>query len=260
MAALPSPEPAGAVESALEGPVVVVLPVHDEEHAIADVLARVPTVAWGRPVRVVVVDDGSSDRSAWLAARAHADVVAHDRNRGLGAAVRTGFARARELDAWAVAFLDADGEYDPGELDALLAPIAAGEADYVVGTRFGGRIDRMLVHRRLGNRAFTALTRRCAGVPLTDANSGFRALSGASLAVAEVLHDYNYAQILTIDLVGKGMRYAEVPISYRWRDSGRSFVTPGRYLRHVLPAMARATWRARRARRVARGARGVAGV
>jgi glycosyltransferase involved in cell wall biosynthesis len=227
-------------------PVVVVLPVHDEEASIGAVLDRVPTTALGRPVRIVVVDDGSTDRSAWLATRAHADVVAHGRNRGLGAAVRTGFERARDLDAWAVAFLDADGEYDPAELEELLAPIADGRADYVVGTRFGGRIDRMLPHRRLGNRAFTALTRRCARVPLTDANSGFRALSERSLGVAEVLHDYNYAQVLTIDLVGKGMRYAEVPISYRWRGSGRSFVTPGRYLRRVLPAMARATWRARR--------------
>src|SRR5687768_3286561 len=135
-------------------PVVVVLPVHDEEASISSVLDRVPTTAVGRPVRVVVVDDGSTDRSAWLAARAHADVVAHPRNRGLGAAVRTGFERARDLDAWAVVFLDADGEYDPGELEALLVPIEGGQADYVVGTRFGGRIDRMLPHRRLGNRAF----------------------------------------------------------------------------------------------------------
>ena len=221
-------------------PVVVVLPVHDEAATVAAVVARVPEEVGGHAVEVVVVDDGSTDGSADAALAAGAKVVAHDRNRGLGAAVRTGLAEARRRGAVAAAFLDADGEYDPAELPALLAPILAGEADYVVGSRFAGTIESMLRTRRAGNRAFTLLTSVVAGRRLTDAQSGFRALGREALAHARIAHDYNYAQVLTLDLLGKGFRYAEVPIRYRWRANGRSFVTLGRYARKVLPAMAAA--------------------
>jgi hypothetical protein len=148
---------------------------------------------------------------------------------------------ARNADAWAAAFLDADGEYDAGEVDRILAPIASGEADYVVGSRFGGTIEAMLRRRRVGNRVLTALTSLLARQRITDAQSGYRALSRDALGCVEIAHDYNYAQVLTLDLLGKGFRYAEVPIRYRRRANGRSFVTPGRYLRLVLPAMVRAT-------------------
>lgn len=87
---------------------------------------------------------------------------------------------------------------------------------------------------------FTRLTSLLARQPIADAQTGFRALGRAALAVADIAHDYNYAQVLTLDLAGKGLRYADVPIRYRRRAQGRSFVTPGRYMRHVLPAMARA--------------------
>ena len=224
-----------------DGPVVVVLPVHDEAPTIADVIERVPSTVAGRRVEVVVVDDGSTDGSAELAVAAGAKVLDHDRRRGLGAAVRTGLTHARAEQAWAAAFLDADGEYDPAELDRLLAPIVDGTADYVVGSRFAGTIEDMLPQRRAGNRVLTACTSLLARRRLTDAQSGFRALNADALAVATIDHDYNYAQVLTLGLVRRGMRYAEVPIRYRRRVHGRSFVTPGRYLRHVLPAMVRAS-------------------
>jgi hypothetical protein len=73
-------------------------------------------------------------------------------------------------------------------------------------------------------------------LPVTDGQSGFRALSWQAAADAELIHDYNYAQVLTLDLVAKGYAYAEVPISYQYRCSGRSFVRLVPYLRHVIPA------------------------
>ena len=77
---------------------------------------------------------------------------------------------------------------------------------------------------------------------LTDGQSGFRAFSPAAIAAAEVVHDYNYAQVLTLDLLAKGFTYAEVPIRYSFRSTGTSFVSPGRYLRKVLlPCIASST-------------------
>jgi glycosyltransferase involved in cell wall biosynthesis len=194
----------------------------------------------GHPVHVLVVDDGSTDDTGVQAAAAGAEVVRHPTNRGLGAAVRTGFEAATTLGPAAVAFCDADGEYAPEELADMVAPVLAGDADYVVGSRFAGRIERMHPHRRLGNRVLTAWVRWTARRrDLTDGQSGYRALSPAAARDAEIVHDYNYAQVLTLDLLAKGYRYAEVPVSYRFRETGRSFVRLGRYLARVLPAVHR---------------------
>jgi glycosyltransferase involved in cell wall biosynthesis len=230
--ATPVPGPAAG-----PGPVVLFLPAHDEEATVAAVVGRVPQLVCGRRVECLVVDDGSGDRTGELAAAAGATVLDTGANRGLGAAVRTGLAAAVRRGAAAVAFCDADGEYDPQELDRLVAPILEGRADYVVGSRFAGEIRRMLPHRRVGNRLLTRLLGWVARAPIGDAQSGYRALSWAAAADAEVVHDYNYAQVLTLDLLAKGYRYLEVPIGYRFRTVGRSFVRPLTYLRRVAPAV-----------------------
>jgi uncharacterized membrane protein YbhN (UPF0104 family) len=220
-----------------EAPVVLFLPAHDEEATVADVVRRAPATVAGHPVHVLVVDDGSTDATAARARAAGAEVLSLPENRGLGAAVREGLRAAVDRDAVAVAFCDADGEYAPEELDVLVAPLLAGEADYVVGSRFGGTITSMRPHRRVGNVALTRLLSFVARRPLSDGQSGYRALSGAAAADAEVIHDFNYAQVLTLDLLAKGWRYAEVPITYGFRTQGRSFVRPGAYLRAVTPAV-----------------------
>ena len=221
------------------GPVVLVLPAHDEEATVAAVVARAPAEVAGREVRVLVVDDGSRDATAARAASAGAEVVAVGANRGLGAAVRRGLAEAVARGAAAVAFCDADGEYAPEELGEMLAPVLAGEADYVVGSRFAGRIEHMRPHRRAGNLVLTRLLAAAARTRISDGQSGYRALSRAAAADAEIVHDFNYAQVLTLDLLGKGYRYAEVPIRYRFREHGRSFVRLLPYLRRVVPAVHR---------------------
>jgi glycosyltransferase involved in cell wall biosynthesis len=218
---------------------VLVLPARNEAPRLAAVLARVPAEVAGRPVAIIVVDDGSTDGTADVALGGGAKVVAHEQNVGLGAAVRTGFRAALTLGPAVVAFCDADGEYAPEELHWLVAPILAGAADCVVGSRFRGDIRRMLAHRRFGNRVLTMALAWIARRPITDVQSGYRALSAWAASAAEIVHDYNYAQVLTLDLLGKSARYSEVPISYAFRDSGRSFVRLGRYLHRVGPAVYR---------------------
>ena len=218
-------------------PVVLFLPAHDEEPTVGTVVARAPAAVRGHPVVVVVVDDGSTDGTARAAAAAGAQVRSHGANRGLGAAVRTGLALGAELDAVAVAFCDADGEYAPEELERLVGPVLDGRADYVVGSRFTGSIGRMLPHRRLGNRLLTLGLRVVARQPITDGQSGYRALSARAAATCQIAHDYNYAQVLTLDVLARGFRYEEVPITYSFRHGGRSFVRLGRYLGAVVPAV-----------------------
>jgi len=236
---LPPADPVAAPPSGTGCGVVLVLPARNEGPRIGAVLARVPARAGGHPVRVIVVDDGSTDDTAAVAAAAGADVIGHRHNLGLGAAVRTGLAAAVDHQPAAVAFCDADGEYAPEELDRMVAPILDGTADYVVGSRFAGAIGRMLPHRRIGNRVLTVALSWMARRPITDGQSGYRALAPWAAAAARIAHDYNYAQVLTLDLLSKGARYTEVPISYAFRSSGRSFVRLGRYLRRVVPAVYR---------------------
>ncbi len=223
-----------------DAPVVAFLPMHNEEESVGSVVASLFAQNLGRRLVVIGVDDGSTDSSPARAEAAGAVVIAQPRNLGLGAAVRRGLAEAMTYQPAAVLYLDADGEYSPADAAAVLAPILSGEADYVVGSRFAGEIDRMLPHRRFGNQVLTRwvrwLTRRR---DLTDGQSGWRAFSPAAAAAAEIVHDYNYAQVLTLDLLAKGFRYAEVPIRYSFRDTGTSFIRLGRYLSRVVPAVHR---------------------
>ena len=232
--------------AAAPAPVVLFLPARDELATIGSVVAAAPQVIergdTSHPVVTLVVDDGSTDGTGGVARAAGAEVV-NTPGLGLGAAVRIGLEWAVANGAAAVAFCDADGEYDPAALADLVDPILAGEADYVVGSRFLGGRREMRPHRRVGNLALTlltsAMTRGRRDSRLTDGQSGYRALSPAAAAAATIVHDYNYAQVLTLDLLGRGFRYREVPIDYRYRRVGRSFVRLPTYLRTVLPAMVR---------------------
>jgi glycosyltransferase involved in cell wall biosynthesis len=233
------------IEAAAPSPLVFVIPAYNEEANLPAVLASIHRTAPGDHA-VVVVDDGSRDGTARVAEAAGAIVVRHEANRGLGAALRTGLATARGLNALAAVYLDADGEYDAGEAGLLLEPIERGEADYVLGSRFKGRsirpgasgVEGMSLSRRIANYGFSILLSFLCGRRVSDGQTGFRAFSRRALDVAEVIHDYNYAQVLTLDLLHKGMRMREIPISYHRRTSGKSFISP-QYLWRVPFGIAR---------------------
>ncbi len=223
--------------------IAVVVPAKDEEETIGELLERISTVnVPGYELRTFVVDDGSKDRTARVAAGGGTTVVRHPENRGLGAAVRTGLRMAVEAGAEAVAYLDADLEYYPEDIPHLIEPVLAGRADYVLGSRFRGGVRGMRLYRRVGNYAFTALQVLLTRTWMTDGQTGMRAFSREAARSAEIIHDYNYAQVLTLDLLRKGFRMEEVPIRYRVREHGESFIRWS-YPAKVLPAI----WRELRA-------------
>jgi glycosyltransferase involved in cell wall biosynthesis len=237
------------------GRCLAIVVARDEQPRIRDVLARLPGEACGMDVDVLVVDDGSEDLTPEIARRAGAEVISHSYSLGLGAALRSGLDRAREDDYDAAVYIDGDGEYDSAELPAVLDPVARGRASYVVGSRFlarpDGRHERrgMTWHRTLANRTTTAaLATLMDGAVLTDGQSGFRAFSREALARARIRHDFNYAQVLTLSLWGASIEPVEVPISYRRRNGGHSFVRYPEYLVRVAPALWR-QWRDSKAAR-----------
>ena len=224
---------------AADAPVLLFMPAYNEEEAVSGCIDRVPEQVHGRRVELIIVDDGSADSTVACAQESGAEVVQLSENQGLGAAVRVGLRIGVEREAAAVVFCDADGEYPPEELANVVEPILNGDADYVIGSRFLGRIDHMRPHRRFGNHVLTRVLQLVARQRITDGQSGYRALSFSAARNAEIIHDFNYAQVLTLDLLAKGFRYQEVPISYHFRTTGESFIKLGRYLRNVVPAVYR---------------------
>lgn len=234
-----APGATGAGGGGDRGRILLFMPAYNEEASVGPCVDRVPCEAAGLPVEVLVIDDGSTDATADRARSVGAEVLTLDRNRGLGAAVRVGLSEGVRRGAAAVVFCDADGEYPPEELDRMVEPVLAGRADYVTGSRFLGRIDHMRPHRRAGNLMLTAVLSIVARTRITDGQTGYRAFSPEAARRAEVIHDFNYAQVLTLDLLAKGFRMVEVPISYHFRTEGESYIKLGLYLRNVIPAVYR---------------------
>lgn len=219
--------------------IVVFMPAHNEESNIASVIARVPRNFHPHyTVEVLVIDDGSTDQTAAIAKQAGADrIISFTGNRGLGAAVREGLAECCRMNAAIGLMIDADNEYPPEQIPDVLAPIIRRSAEYTFGSRFKGQIQGMRLHRRLGNYAFTLLQALLLRKWIYDGQSGMRGFSREAMENAEIIHDYNYAQVLTINLIRQGFRLQEVPISYQVRTMGQSFIKFREYMTSVIPAI-----------------------
>lgn len=192
----------------------VVLPVLDEALALPGLLGRFPD-----GFRPLVVDNGSTDGSGELAGRLGATVVREER-RGFGAAC---FAGLRAATSDVVCFMDADGSLDPADLRRVVAPVAAGDADLVLGARQAAP-GAWPVHARLANRALALELRRRTGLRLTDLGP-MRAARRAALLALDI-RDRRFGWPLEMVLLAQraGWHVAEVPVPYAERD-GRSKVT-----------------------------------
>ncbi|MGI8314369.1 glycosyltransferase family 2 protein [Halobacillus mangrovi] len=219
--------------------VIVFLPAHNEEESIAEVIRKIPRNFHPLiKVEVLVINDGSTDKTVEIAKKAGADhIFSHTENKGLGASVREALKQSYQLGADIGVMIDADNEYPAWEIPELIQPILEGDYDYTMGSRFLGTIQGMRLHRRLGNYFFTFLQSVLLGKWIYDGQSGMRAFSRQAMEHAEIIHDYNYAQVLTLNLVRKGFRVKEVPITYQVRSKGQSFIKFRAYMTSVLPAI-----------------------
>lgn len=204
-------------------PVVVVIAAYDEEQSLGRVLDDVPPVACGLPVGTVVVDDGSTDSTAQVAAGRPGVYVARlERNCGHGVALRTGYQLARERGAQYLVTLDADGQWDPAGLPEVLEPVVAGEADFVIGSRVLGRDETDDQVRSLGVSVFARLVSALIGQRVTDTSSGFRAMRAELTArVPQRQVQYQTSELL-IRAALMGYRIAERPVTMRRRLAGTS--------------------------------------
>ena len=210
--------------------VLVIVPAHNEEASLPGTLAEVRAKAPG--MDVLVVDDGSRDGTS-KAARAHdVPVVRHAVNLGVGGALQTGFRWAVERGYDVGVQLDADGQHDPGDLEALTEPVLRGDCDVAIGSRFVSRSGyRAPAGRRLGMLMFSGVVRMVLGQRIADTTSGFRAYGRPVMQVCqhEFPKDFPDAPLL-IALVRRGFRLQEVPVTMRERQAGRSFYTLGKSL------------------------------
>lgn len=201
----------------------MIIPARDEEIPLPGVIAEMPV---GMVDQVIVVDNGSADRTADVARQAGAAVVSEPRA-GYGYACAAGVREARERGAEVLVFLDADGSFDPTQLADLLAPIGAGQADLVLGSRPAGGMEpgAMPVHARFGNWLVARLMGLLYGLRVTDLGP-FRAIRGdllGELGMREMT--YGWPTEMMVKAARRGARVAEIPVRYRVRRGGRSKVS-----------------------------------
>jgi len=226
----------------------VVIAAFNEESNIGAVLADIPATVVGLRATVIVVDDGSTDRTADVARVHHALVGELGRNHGQGVALRLGYRLARDLGASYIATLDADGQYSPSDLPVVLAPLLAGQADFVTGSRRLGSSIAPTLARRIGTVIFAALASRLVGQHLTDTSNGLRAMRAEVTAAVTLRQPQYQAAELLLEVLASGYRLAEVPTVIHRRASGRSKKGPSLVYGYRYARVMAGTWR-RTARR-----------
>lgn len=217
--------------------VLVALPALDEEATVEAVVRAIPRSIEGvDEVEVLVVDDGSSDATGDRAAGAGARVLRHKRNRGLGEAFRTSLAEARRLGCHVMVTIDADGQFDPAGIPALLEPILEGRADMATCSRFsdGAAQAGIPFVKRFGNRMVAGMVSGLTGVRIRDATCGFRAYGPLALERLSSFSRFTYTQEALIDLAWKGLGICEVSLPVLpSRQHGRSRIS-GNLWRYAL--------------------------
>lgn len=192
--------------------VAVLLPAYNEEVAIASMILLSSEYA----DEVIVIDDGSSDRTREVSQMAGATVLYHNVNKGKGVALKTGFEYAKNFDI--VVTIDADGQHNPSEIPILIKPILDGEADIVNGSRYLNNQDTSTPkYRRVGQSVLDTATNIASGIKLTDSQSGFRAFSSESIQSFNFDSEgFGIESDMLIEAAENNLRIVEVEITVRY--------------------------------------------
>jgi glycosyltransferase involved in cell wall biosynthesis len=216
---------------------IAIVPAFNEEHTVARVIEEIR--AFDPGFAIVVVDDGSTDRTAVVAERLGVQVLRLPFNLGIGGAVQTGYQYALDNGFELAVQVDGDGQHNPQEIARLVDPILEGNADMVVGTRFvegGGYRGTRL--RRVGIHLFAGVVSLMVGQRVTDTTSGFRAVNrkGIRLFAADYPHDYPEVEA-TVLLARHRLRMVEVPVVMRIRETGSSSITALRSVYYMVKVL-----------------------
>jgi glycosyltransferase involved in cell wall biosynthesis len=203
---------------------VAIVPAYNEEECIARVIDEIR--AFDRELEIVVVDDGSRDRTAAVAEAQGAHVVRLPFNLGIGGAVQTGFRYAFEEGFRLAVRVDGDGQHDPAQLGALIEPVLGDEADIVVGSRFlTGNGYQSSRPRRAGITILANVISLLVGRRVTDPTSGFQALNRHAIALFAADYPHDIPEVEAVLLLHKHrLRMAEVQVEMRERAGGRSSI------------------------------------
>ena len=212
---------------------VVLIPAFNEERMVGSVIRAIPRRIKGiEKVRVLVVDDGSKDRTVEKAKKAGADkIVSHASNKGLGIAFKTGIETALRMGADIVVNIDADGQFDPRDIEKIIAPILAGKADMVTCSRFKNKAlePKMPGIKKFGNKFFTRTINFFTKSNFTDTQCGFRAYTKEACLRLNLFAKFTYTQETMIDLLHKGMKIEEVACKVQGERKGKSRIVKSWY-------------------------------
>ncbi|MFW9924134.1 MAG: glycosyltransferase family 2 protein [Candidatus Thorarchaeota archaeon] len=204
---------------------IITIPAYNEEDTIGGVISNIRNVIedtkYSRDYIILVVNDGSTDRTAEAAISAGAFVYSHETNLGLAETFRTEMKLCSTLGAEIIVHTDADGQYSAEQIPLLINEIENG-FDLVLGSRFKGTIEKMSLLKKLGNIAFsvvlTILTRR----KISDGQTGFRAFTNNVAMELEIISDHTYTQEQIIRATQKQLNIKEIPVNFTTRNNGNS--------------------------------------
>ncbi|MGH3276386.1 MAG: glycosyltransferase family 2 protein [Streptosporangiaceae bacterium] len=235
-------------------PLAIVIAAYNEEGSIGPVLDSLPAAISGLQLASIVVSDGSVDSTAKEADEAGALVCEASVNRGQGAALRLGYRLAREGGAQYIVTTDADGQYNPAEMEALLAPILADQADFVTGSRTKGSEETTDPVRKLGVRVFALAITILTGQRVTDPAFGLRAMRAEVTGAVRLEQPQYQAAELLIGAIARGYRVTEIPATIHKRKVGESKKGHNTfYALRFAGVIARTWWRERQRRGSVRG-------
>ena len=198
--------------------IIVILPAYDEEISIGSIVHLTRLYA----DKVIVVDDGSADRTADIARQAGAEVIVHSINKGKGSALKTGFRAAVDMGADIIVTMDSDGQYNPADIPNLVDPIIKGVAEMVNGSRYLNGHDKSTpVYRRVGQTVLDGLTNMNSGLKITDSQSGFRAFAASIVDVFRFnAHGMAVESEMLADAGKAGINIKEIDIGVRYDVEG----------------------------------------